>query len=156
MRRVTRSTMASTILSTSAGDRFPLANALCDPIESRRRPTTIGRGSWLWASACRCRPDAFPNSATIKNWRADGENGLWVQDRKGDWYYGKFAVICRNADFALAIGIDNRGTSTLDRFATVIVGRERCPLISFVSSAPPPTKAELKAKREAEKAAKSN
>lgn len=98
----------------------------------------------------------FPNSATIKNWRADGENGLWVQDRKGDWYYGKFAVLCRDADFALAIGIDNRGTSTLDRFATIIVGRERCPLISFVSSAPPPTKAELKAKREAEKAAKSN
>lgn len=96
----------------------------------------------------------FPNSATIKNWRADGEDGLWVQDRKGDWYYGKFAVICRNADFALAIGIDNRGTSTLDRFATILVGRERCPLISFVSSAPPPTKAELKAKREAEKAAR--
>lgn len=96
----------------------------------------------------------FPNNATIKNWRADGEDGIWVQDRKGDWYYGKFAVLCRNADFALAIGIDNRGTSTLDRFATIIVGRERCPLISFVASAPPPTKAELKAKREAEKAAR--
>lgn len=96
----------------------------------------------------------FPNDATIKNWRADGEDGIWVQDRKGDWYYGKFAVICRNADFALAIGIDNRGSSRLDRFATIRVGRERCPLISFVTSAPPPTKAELKAKREAEKAAR--
>lgn len=96
----------------------------------------------------------FPNDTTIKTWRADDEDGIWVQDRKGDWYYGKFAVRCRNVDFAQAIGIDNRGSSTLDRYATILAGRERCPLISFVSSAPPPTKAELKAAREAEKAAR--
>lgn len=95
----------------------------------------------------------FPNDTTIKTWRADNEDGIWVQDRKGDWYYGKFAIRCRNVDFAQAIGIDNRGSSTLDRYATILAGRERCPLISFVSSAPPPTKAELKAAREAEKAA---
>ncbi|MGN6691227.1 MAG: DUF6491 family protein [Sphingopyxis sp.] len=139
MRKTLALSLAAALLSLSAA-------AAADEPASKGSTRALGVESSI----------TFPNSATIKNWRADGENGLWVQDRKGDWYYGKFAVICRNADFALAIGIDNRGTSTLDRFATVIVGRERCPLISFVSSAPPPTKAELKAKREAEKAAKSN
>lgn len=139
MRKTLALSLAAALLSLSAA-------AAADEPASKGSTRALGVESSI----------TFPNSATIKNWRADGENGLWVQDRKGDWYYGKFAVICRNADFALAIGIDNRGTSTLDRFATVIVGRERCPLISFISSAPPPTKAELKAKREAEKAAKSN
>ena len=96
----------------------------------------------------------FPNDATIKTWEADGEDGIWIQSRQRDWYYGKFATICRDLDFAHGIGIDNRGTSQLDRFATILVGRERCPLISFVTSAPPPTKAERKAAAEAAKAAK--
>ncbi|UKK83649.1 DUF6491 family protein [Sphingopyxis sp. BSN-002] len=98
----------------------------------------------------------FPNDTTIRNWRADNENGIWIQDRGGDWYYGTFATRCRDVDFAQAIGVDTRGASRLDRFATILVRGERCPLVSFVSSAPPPTKAELKAKREADKAAKSN
>ncbi len=38
--------------------------ALCDPIDRRRRPTSTGRGSRLWARACRCRPEASPSMAT--------------------------------------------------------------------------------------------
>ena len=99
---------------------------------------------------------SFPNDTTIKTWQADGEDGIWIQSRPGGWYYGKFATICRDLNFAQGIGIDNRGSSQLDRFSTILVGRQRCPLTSFVTSPPPPTKAELKAAREAEKAAKSN
>ena len=33
-------------------------SARCDPIDRRRRPTCTGRGSRLWARACRWRPDA--------------------------------------------------------------------------------------------------
>ncbi len=84
----------------------------------------------------------FPSDTTIRNWRADRERGIWVQDRRGDWYYGLFAGICRDVDFAQAIGFDTRGQSRLDRFATLVVRGERCPLVSFVNSAPPPSKAE--------------
>ena len=56
---------------------------------------------------------AFPNDATIKTWEADGEDGIWIQTRHRDWYYGKFATICRDLDFAHGIGIDNRGTAQL-------------------------------------------
>ena len=38
--------------------------ALCAPIDFRRRPPCTGRGSWWWARACRCRPEAGPSIAT--------------------------------------------------------------------------------------------
>src|SRR3546814_1979575 len=82
----------------------------------------------------------FPSDTTIRNWRADRERGIWVQDRRGDWYYGLFAGLCREVDFAQAIGVDTRGAARLDSFATLIVRGERCPLVSFVHSAPPPSK----------------
>lgn len=82
----------------------------------------------------------FPSNSSIRNWRADRDRGVWIQDRRGDWYYGQFAGICRDADFAQAIGVDTRGTSRLDRFSTIIVRGERCPLSSFVTSDGPPSK----------------
>lgn len=96
----------------------------------------------------------FPSDATIRNWQADGDRGVWIQDSRGDWYYGKFFGPCRDIDFAQAIGVDTRGLSRLDKFATILVRGDRCRLSSFVTSAPPPTKKERKAAREAEKAAK--
>jgi hypothetical protein len=45
---------------------------------------------------------------------------------------------CPNLPWARAIGIDNRGV-TLDRFSTLIVEDDRCPVQSVVrTSAPPP------------------
>lgn len=95
----------------------------------------------------------FPNDSSIRTWQADRDRGIWIQDRRRDWYYGTFAGICRDVDFAQAIGVETRGAGRLDRFASIIVRGERCPLTSFVTSAPPPSKEERKAAREAEKAA---
>jgi len=83
---------------------------------------------------------AFPGDATIRNWQADGEDGIWIEGRRGEWFYGRFVGPCRDLDFAQAIGIDARGVSRLDKFATLIVRGERCRLNSFVTSAPPPAK----------------
>ncbi|HEY0596817.1 DUF6491 family protein [Sphingopyxis sp.] len=95
----------------------------------------------------------FPSDSSIRNWQADRDRGIWIQDRRGDWYYGGFAGICRDADFAQAIGVETRGAGRLDKFSSIIVRGERCQLTSFVSSAAPPSKAERKAAREAGKAA---
>ena len=82
----------------------------------------------------------FPSDSSIRNWRADDGRGVWLQDRRGDWYYGAFAGYCRDIDFAHAIGVETRGAARLDRFSAIIVRGERCPLSSFVTSAPPPSK----------------
>jgi hypothetical protein len=95
----------------------------------------------------------FPSDSSIRNWQADRDRGIWIQGRGNDWYYGTFAGFCRDLDFAQAIGFETRGAGRLDKFASIIVRGERCQLTSFVNSAPPPSKAERKAAREAEKAA---
>jgi len=94
----------------------------------------------------------FPSASSIRNWQADRDRGIWIQGRGNAWYYGSFAGLCRDLDFAQAIGFETRGAGRLDKFASIIVRGERCPLTSFVTSAPPPTKEERGAAREAEKA----
>ena len=95
----------------------------------------------------------FPSDSSIRNWKADRDRGIWLQDRRNNWFYGSFAGLCRDVDFAQAIGVETRGAGRLDKFASIIVRGERCLLSSFVTSAPPPSKEERKAAREAEKAA---
>jgi hypothetical protein len=82
----------------------------------------------------------FPSDSTIRNWRADRDRGIWIEGRRGEWYYGTFAGFCRDLDFAQAIGVETRGAGRLDKFASIVVRGERCPLSSFVTSAPPPSK----------------
>ena len=82
----------------------------------------------------------FPSDSSIRTWRADCDRDIWIQDRRRNWYYGTFAGICRDVDFAQAIGVETRGAGRLDRFASIIVRGERCPLTSFVTSAAPPSK----------------
>ena len=82
----------------------------------------------------------FPSDSSIRNWKADRGRGIWIQDRQRNWYYGTFAGFCRDVDFVQAIGVETRGAGRLDKFASIIVRGERCPLSSFVTSAPPPSK----------------
>src|SRR3546814_15686362 len=109
-----------------AADLWPLAGAAA--AEPAKAPRQIGAEASI----------VFPSDTTIRNWRADRERGIWVQDRRGDWYYGLFAGLCRDVDFAQAIGVDTRGAARLDRLATPLLRGDRCPLVSFCPSAPPP------------------
>lgn len=79
----------------------------------------------------------FPSNATIRNYRADGERGVWIEDRRRNWYYASFFGRCRDIDFAQSIGIDTRGTSRLDRFSMIIVGNERCAIERLVTADKP-------------------
>lgn len=120
---------------------LPLSAAAA--IESAEEPRALGVEASI----------VFPGDSSIRTWQADRDRGIWIQDRRRNWYYGTFIGICRDVDFAQAIGVETRGAGRLDRFASIIVRGERCPLTSFVTSAPPPSKEERKAAREAEKAA---
>ncbi len=91
----------------------------------------------------------FPSDSSIRNWQADRERGIWIQGRGNAWYYGTFAGLCRDIDFAQAIGFETRGAGRLDKFSAIIVRGERCQLSSFVSSAPPPSKQEKDAAKKA-------
>ena len=92
----------------------------------------------------------FPSNSSIRNWVADRDRGVWIQDRSRNWYYGTFFGVCLEVDFAHVIGVDTRGTSRLDRFSTIIVRGERCPLSSFVTSSAPPSKKDKAAAKKTE------
>lgn len=83
---------------------------------------------------------AFANqSATIREWQADGTAGIWVQDAHRNWYYGRFHSSCFGLEFAEAVGFQVGSTGRLDRFSSIVVPREgRCALRSFVASDAPP------------------
>lgn len=77
--------------------------------------------------------------SSIRDWHADGEHGLWVQDAHQQWYYARLVVPCEGLDFAVRVGFETRGVDTLDRFANVIVpGYASCPIQSFTKSEAPP------------------
>lgn len=95
----------------------------------------------------------FPGNSTIRSWKADRDRGIWIQDRRRNWFYGTFIGTCPSLSFAQAFGVETRGAGRLDRLASIIVRGDSCPLSSFVTSAPPPSKEEREAARNAEEAA---
>jgi hypothetical protein len=89
----------------------------------------------------------FASYHNIRDWQADKDQGLWIQDERRNWYYAKLLGPCFNLDWALHIGFDTRGSSSLDRFSSIVVPdpgfsrghHERCQFTSLTrSDAPPP------------------
>lgn len=83
---------------------------------------------------------AFANQGTIDSWQADGTSALYMQGQGRQWYRATLMAPCQDLPFANAIGFDTRGTTDFDRFSSIIVRGQRCPVKSLVKSGPPPKK----------------
>jgi uncharacterized protein DUF6491 len=83
----------------------------------------------------------FANHGGIRDWTADRDQGLWVQDSRRNWYYAKLLGPCIGLDFAWSIGFDTRPMGTFDRFSSIVVPRQgRCMIQSLAPSEGPPVK----------------
>ncbi|MBB3357366.1 MULTISPECIES: DUF6491 family protein [unclassified Novosphingobium] len=82
----------------------------------------------------------FVNHGGIRDWRAQGDSTLYVQDQSGQWYRASLMGPAFDLPFAQAIGFDARGTDTFDRFASVVVRGQSYPVQSLVKVAGPPMK----------------
>ncbi|MFC4314043.1 DUF6491 family protein [Steroidobacter flavus] len=81
----------------------------------------------------------FVNFGGIRDWQADGDKGLWVEDAHRQWYYADLVGPCVGLDFAYSIVFDAQPMDTLDRFSSVILpGWGRCYFNSFAVSDGPP------------------
>ena len=80
----------------------------------------------------------FLNHHGVRDWRADGREGLYVMDARRQWYRATLMGPCNNLPFAQTIGFDSGAMDVLDRHAAIIVDGERCQFSSFVTSNPPP------------------
>ena len=89
----------------------------------------------------------FVSHGGIRDWRAIDRDTLYVQDVHGYWYRAELMTSCFDLPFTETIGFAAGGTDRFDRFSSVIVRGQLCPLKSFVASGPPPKKEDLKALR---------
>lgn len=83
---------------------------------------------------------SFVSSGSINNWRVIDRDTLYVQDVHRKWYRAELMGPCFDLNFAQAIGFDVRGTDRFDKYSSIVVRGQRCPVQSLVASAPPPKK----------------
>ena len=78
---------------------------------------------------------------SIKSWQADGMDGLWIEDARGQWYYATMFAPCEGLDFAFSLAFETKTTSSLDKFGSVVVPDvRRCAFSSLTKSDAPPEK----------------
>ncbi|HEU4628042.1 MAG TPA: DUF6491 family protein [Steroidobacteraceae bacterium] len=81
----------------------------------------------------------FANHGGIRDWRADKDRGLWVQDVHGNWYYATLMGPCTGLDFAQHLAFDTRPNGSFDRWSAIIVPHYgRCAVQSLRPSGAPP------------------
>ncbi|MEA3052021.1 MAG: hypothetical protein QOG72_924 [Sphingomonadales bacterium] len=81
----------------------------------------------------------FANHArSILTFEAPTDDILYLQDRQRRWYRAELGGSCFGLRWAQAIGYETRGGLSLDRFSSILVDRERCPIVSLTRSEGPP------------------
>lgn len=109
------------------------------------------------APAAREAAIPFLGSESINDYRVEGRDTLYIQDIRGRWYKAELMGNCLDLDLAEVIGFDTGGTSSFDRFSTIVVRGRRCPLKSLVASpAPPPARGKTHAHHHGGKAPQSD
>lgn len=80
----------------------------------------------------------FVDHGAIRDWHPNGDKGLWIRANHKQWYYADLMFKCNGLRFANAIGFDTGPVGSFDKFSTVVVDGQRCPVTSVVKSDPPP------------------
>ena len=82
----------------------------------------------------------FVNFRTVRTFRPVGDDVVYIQDVRRNWYRAELNGPCFNIGTALRIGVDTRYGDTLDNTSNFIVDGQTCPIHSLVRSGPPPTR----------------
>ena len=81
----------------------------------------------------------FAADRGIRDWQADGSQGLWVRANSGAWYYGKFSFPCTGLQFQQGLHFKFNSDGSFDRWSAVLTRDQgRCLFTSFEPSAGPP------------------
>lgn len=80
----------------------------------------------------------------IRNFEADSDKGIWIEDLQRRWYYGAFKGRCTRLEHAGGIGYDTHGSSRFDKSSSIFVDDDFCDLTSFVTAEKPLPRKERK------------
>ncbi len=82
---------------------------------------------------------SFAAEHGIRDWQADGSQGLWVRANSGAWYYGKFSFPCTGLQFQEGLHFEFNPDGSFDRWSAVLTRDQgRCLFTSFEANAGPP------------------
>lgn len=76
---------------------------------------------------------------TIRNFHPVGDDVVYLEGTRRQWYRAELAPRCYELQSALHIALDTRfNGDTLDNSSSLIVGHERCRIISLTRAEGPP------------------
>lgn len=84
----------------------------------------------------------FANMGGIYDWSADGNSALYIESLNKQWYHAQLLGPCIGLPFAQRVGfVSEPGSGAFDKFSSILVDGQECPLKSIMKSGPPPSKA---------------
>jgi hypothetical protein len=117
-------------------------------VQDMKRHLCLGSIGMLWVLIAFAEPPAsepsipFANVDGIRDWSADGTKGIYIQSRNGQWYHASFMALCIDLPYAEHVGfVTEPGSGSFNRFSSITVHGQRCPVKTFAQSEPPRSKA---------------
>ncbi len=80
---------------------------------------------------------SFPAYGGIRNYHADDDRGVWLEDSRRNWYYASFRGPCPGIQFGRSIAFDTRGSARFDKYTRILVGDAVCDIERLVTADKP-------------------
>ena len=69
----------------------------------------------------------FANNGGIRDWRADGTKGMWIEEAGGHWFYASFSSQCPTLQSAMGVKFVPEPGGALSRWSSIRLQHdERC------------------------------
>jgi hypothetical protein len=82
---------------------------------------------------------AFVDHAAMRNWKADGEHGLWIQAGNARWFYTHLARVCHGLSSTNSLAFETSTLGRIDRTSVLVMPEgAKCPVQSLSPSGAPP------------------
>jgi hypothetical protein len=98
-------------------------------------------------SAQTAAPEAripFVNHGGIYNWQVVNNRTVLIQGQNRKWYKATLFSACIDLPFAERLGFESNADGSFDKFSSIKVREQNCPLVSLVETTPPAKKAKAK------------
>jgi hypothetical protein len=80
----------------------------------------------------------FVSLGGVRNWRAEDDTVLLIENAHGVWYRATFFGRCPGLRYEIELAFVTDGMNQLDRFSSVLVDGQRCWFRSFERIEPEP------------------
>jgi hypothetical protein len=87
---------------------------------------------------------AFANHGGIYNWQVVDDRTVLIQSQNRKWYKATLFSPCFDLPFAERLGFESNADGSFDKFSSIQVRSQKCPLVSLVETTAPAKKSKAK------------